>query len=93
MKHFRNTLLISAMILAFAFVSASPVFAAEPNQVNCPVMGAPINKAVYTDYEGKRIYFCCPACIGAFEKSPEKFMEKFEKEGIVLEDAPAAKKE
>lgn len=88
MKHFRNTLLICAVVFAFAFVSVSPVFAAEPNQKNCPVMGAAVNKAVYTDYNGKRIYFCCPACIPQFEKNPERFMEKFGKEGIVLEDAP-----
>ena len=92
MKYFRNTLLVFAMIFAFAFVSTSPLFAAEPDQATCPVMGGPVNRAIHTDYQGKRIFFCCPPCVGQFEKAPEKFMKQLEKEGVILENAPAAKK-
>ena len=28
-------------------------------QTTCPVMGNPINKDIYADYSGKRVYFCC----------------------------------
>ena len=31
-------------------------------QTVCPVMGGVINKDLYVDYKGKRIYFCCPDC-------------------------------
>jgi len=58
-------------------------------QTICPVMGNPINKDIYTDYKGKRVYFCCNACVGTFNKDPEKYMKKMADEGVKLEDAPA----
>ncbi len=57
-------------------------------QTKCPLMGGKINKKHYADYEGKRIYFCCPGCKAPFKKNPEKYIKKLEAEGIVLEDAP-----
>ena len=65
---------------------------AEPNQMNCPVMGGKINKEMYADYQGKRVYFCCSGCVEAFKKDPEKYMEKMEKQGVVLENAPIEQK-
>ena len=50
-----------------------------PGQALCPVMGGKINKAIFTDYNGKRIYFCCPPCVKAFESDPEKYMKALEK--------------
>ncbi len=47
------------------------------NQRHCPVMtGMEIDRSIYVDHEGKRVYFCCAGCIGAFEEEPEKYMEK-----------------
>ena len=40
----------------------SPEVLAPAVQTTCPVMGGAINKDVYADYEGKRVYFCCPGC-------------------------------
>jgi len=60
-------------------------------QTTCPVMeGAPIDKSIYADYQGKRVYFCCPACPPAFRKDPEKYVKKIEDQGVVLEKAPVA---
>jgi YHS domain-containing protein len=42
----------------------------------CPVMGNPINPEVYTEYKGKRVYFCCPECKPKFEAEPEKYVSK-----------------
>ena len=50
--------------------------AAEIEQKICPVMGNPINKEVYTTYEGKKVYFCCASCKEQFEKDPEKYIAK-----------------
>lgn len=47
-------------------------------QEKCPVLGGKIDKNVYTDYKGRRVYFCCPACIKSFEKDPEKYLKKLE---------------
>jgi YHS domain-containing protein len=45
-------------------------------QKTCPVMGGPIDKSVYIDYQGKRIYFCCDSCKAKFLKSPETYLKK-----------------
>ncbi len=59
-------------------------------QTVCPVMGGKINKKYYADYKGKRVYFCCPACIRTFKKDPEKYIKKLEKQGVNLETVPAS---
>ena len=51
----------------------------EANQEKCPVMGGKINKEVFTDYNGKRVYFCCPGCDKPFLADPEKYLEKMRK--------------
>jgi YHS domain-containing protein len=61
-------------------------------QTNCPVMGGPINKQHYSDYQGKRVYFCCPACIPEFKKDPAKYIKKLEDQGIELEKVPGSEK-
>jgi len=58
------------------------------NQEFCPVMGNKINQEIYTDYDGKRIYFCCSGCIDTFKKDPEKYMEKMKDDGVTLESVP-----
>ncbi len=47
----------------------------------CPVSGEPVSKdtnITYT-YKGKVYRFCCPACIEAFKKDPEKYIKNMEK--------------
>lgn len=45
-------------------------------QTTCPVMGGAINKDIFVEYQGKKVYFCCPACIEQFNKEPEKYLSK-----------------
>lgn len=54
-------------------------------QTLCPVMDNPINKEVYVDHEGMRIYFCCPGCDTAFLESPDKYLKKMQDAGIEIE--------
>jgi YHS domain-containing protein len=63
-------------------------------QTKCPVLGGDVNKQVYVDYKGKRIYFCCEGCDQEFKKDPEKYLKKMQEEGVTLEPTPegAAKK-
>ena len=42
----------------------------------CPVMGGEINKELYTEYKGKKVYFCCPECEEKFKEEPEKYLSK-----------------
>jgi len=51
-------------------------------------MGGKIDRSVYTDHQGKRVYFCCPACVDAFEKDPASYIQTMESRGVVLEKAP-----
>lgn len=46
------------------------------NQTKCPISGKPINPTASVEYEGEKVYFCCPNCPAAFEKDPKKFMDK-----------------
>ena len=76
-------LLSALLIIGFVFAdgcekksspASSPAAAAE--QTICPVMGGPINKDIFVEYQGKKVYFCCAQCKGQFEKEPEKYLSK-----------------
>ncbi|MHC4618893.1 MAG: YHS domain-containing protein [Planctomycetota bacterium] len=54
--------------------AAGTVAAAE--QTTCPVMGAAINEDIFTEYKGKKVYFCCPGCEEKFKADPEKYVAK-----------------
>ncbi|MEW6356261.1 MAG: YHS domain-containing protein [Planctomycetota bacterium] len=75
---------IAAGAIVLSLVGAAIAEDKQP-QTKCPVMGGDINKEVYVDFQGQRIYFCCGACPDKFKADPEKYMEKFEKEGVLLE--------
>ncbi len=45
-------------------------------QTTCPIMGTAINKALFTEYKGKKVYFCCPGCEDKFNEEPEKYIAK-----------------
>ncbi len=47
-------------------------------QEQCPVMGGKINKKLYVDHNGRRIYFCCEMCIKSFKEDPGKYLKKLE---------------
>ena len=57
-------------------------------QTVCPVMGGKIDKDVYVDYQGKRVYFCCSSCKDVFLKEPGKYMKKLEEDKVLLEKSP-----
>ncbi|HEY5653932.1 MAG TPA: efflux RND transporter periplasmic adaptor subunit [Pontiella sp.] len=53
---------------------------AQPQSL-CPIMGNPINKEVFVDHNGYRIYFCCPGCDTTFKDDPDKYIEQMKSEG------------
>jgi YHS domain-containing protein len=57
-------------------------------QERCPVMGNPINKDVYVDHDGKRVYFCCPGCDAKFKQDPQKWLKKLADMGEKPIDVP-----
>ena len=85
---------ILSIFLAIAFLMGGYVLAGEEvkpkTQTNCPIMGGKIDKKVFADHEGKRVYFCCAGCIPEFKKAPAKYIKKLEGEGVTLEETPKA---
>jgi len=81
------TLVLALFLAGPALAAASP-----PVQTTCPVLSGKINKDIYVDYKGERIYFCCKGCDAQFQKDPEKYMKKMREQGVKFEKAPAAKK-
>ena len=59
-------------------------------QTTCPVLGGAINKSLFVDVEGKRIYVCCGGCIKKIKNDPAKYIKVLEDQGVTLEKAPAA---
>lgn len=59
-------------------------------QTVCPVTGEPVNRDIFTDYRGFRIYFCSGACLKTFLEHPDTYMSALENEGIVLESLEPA---
>lgn len=60
---------------------------AKPQSV-CPIMGGKINKTLYVDVLGKRIYVCCPGCIEVIKADPAAALKKIAENGEKAEDAP-----
>lgn len=63
---------------------AAPAAAPEEEaiaQTHCPVMGAPIDKDIYVDHEGRRVYFCCEPCVAQFQQNPEEYLAKLDAPG------------
>ena len=70
-----------AAILSLVLMLSFSMVAYGAPQTTCPVMGGAINKQLYSDYKGQRVYFCCMACPPQFEKDPEKYINKLKEMG------------
>jgi hypothetical protein len=57
-------------------------------QTECPVMGGKINRDLFVDHDGKRIYLCCKGCVDTVKNAPVKYIKKLEDTGITLEKSP-----
>ena len=59
-------------------VAAGQASACVDRQPVCPVMGGSTNADIFVDHEGRRVYFCCPACKDVFRKDPAKYLAKLD---------------
>jgi YHS domain-containing protein len=57
-------------------MQAEPAITAALEQTTCPIMGGAIDKALFTEYQGKKVYFCCTGCKEKFDAEPEKYIAK-----------------
>ena len=64
-------------LLAFVFSTAKVIGRTEKVQNDvCPVMGGKVDAKIFTEYDGKKVYFCCAGCPSVFRKNPEKYVGK-----------------
>ncbi|HEV7299439.1 MAG TPA: YHS domain-containing protein [Tepidisphaeraceae bacterium] len=74
---FAMTLLLSVTALTFAEDKPATQPAAAPVNKFCPIQTEnPVDPDVTTDWNGKKVAFCCAGCIDEFKKDPEKYAEK-----------------
>ena len=81
---FAGVLLIGLVVLSgckkksepAASIDVKEIASAAIEQTACPIMGNAINKDVFTEYKGKKVYFCCAMCIDKFKENPEKYLAK-----------------
>ena len=83
--------ILTVFAISSVFVLSDVQSANAKPQTICPVMGDAINKNIYTDYQGYRIYFCCKECPDTFKKNPKKYMKILKDSGVTLEKTPAGK--
>ncbi len=87
-------MILMAVIAAAITLGTSPARAEEDeasagNQTRCPVMGGKINRDIYADHEGQRVYFCCNGCPEQFLAAPEHYLDILRKRGETPEAAPS----
>jgi YHS domain-containing protein len=79
--------LFSVGAVTATIASNGPTQAPQQNETKpeekpvCPVMKEEVEDvagAAYSDYKGKRYYFCCPGCKPKFDKNPEKYVKPAE---------------
>lgn len=73
-----------ALVLALGALSVGAFAQTKaPKELPCPVM--PTHKVkiaeatktkMYSDYKGRRYFFCCAGCPGAFKATPAKYAKK-----------------
>lgn len=51
------------------------------SQTVCPIMGGKINKEVFVDVAGYRIYACCPSCLAKIKADPAKAVATLKAKG------------
>ncbi len=63
-------------------VKTSPKLA----QMRDAFSGKMVNRSIYADYKGKRIYFCCRESKNTFKKDPESYLAEFKKKCPMVQD-------
>ncbi len=80
---------LSVLLILCAFLIGVPADSAETKkQTHCPICKMEIQKDLYVDYEGKRVYFGCSGCPDKFRANPETYIKQMEEAGIELENSP-----
>ena len=71
-----ETTIITSQEMAKPETGTTAEVTAEIEQTMCPVMGKPIDKDIYVEFLGKKVYFCCEDCQEKFMEDPEMYLDK-----------------
>ncbi|MFZ2447608.1 MAG: YHS domain-containing protein [Syntrophobacteraceae bacterium] len=71
---------VCAAVAGLFFLGSMVSMSYAQAQTKCPVMGYKVDEKVYTDHQGKRVFFCCKDCIEKFKSDPAKYMNKMDAE-------------
>ncbi len=73
-------LLLSGAMLVLATAAFAGPGKGEKSEVKCAIMNdhsvnvkEATSKKMYSDYKGRRYFFCCAGCPDAFKKEPAKY--------------------
>lgn len=84
-------IMIPALVLALAPLAGGgetnpPPATVSPRQTLCPVMkGKQVNRNLYIDHRGYRIYLCCGPCVKVGKRNPDKVLAMMQEQGLPLE--------
>jgi len=78
--------------LLAAMMLATVALAADKPQTKCPIQGEEINKKLFVDVKGYRIYMCCKGCTAKIKADPDKAIATIRANGEEPEKAPEPKK-
>jgi YHS domain-containing protein len=80
---FTMKLFLSLAVLAVLAVTPT-MSAAESGkpQTKCPIKGGDIDKDVFVDVAGKRVFFCCPGCGDKFLKDAAGNLKTMKNHGV-----------
>jgi len=91
----KRTIIIAAFIMTAITIVSGCKGGAETKseqlklQTTCPVMGGGIDKSLYVDHDGMRIYACCKGCVDKIKADPEKYIALLKEKGQKPESLPA----
>lgn len=72
MKHAAYLIVVAGVLMAGVAVADTP---AKVSNEMCPVLtDQHIDPAIFTDYEGQRVYFCCQRCKKKFTENPAAYI-------------------
>ena len=58
------------------------------DQENCPVKGKTVDKNIYLDVKGKRVYVCSKSCLASVKEDPDKFLKVILEKGEQPQPTP-----
>src|ERR1051325_9702086 len=72
LRLFAVSVAIAALVATYSLSKAD----APGKDVKCPVSGKPVNPEKFVEYNGGKVYFCCPGCPGPFKEKTAKYATK-----------------